>query len=83
LTWPALIPKVQELGQEFRDLLFDFPFQVPQDFIYLGRAMGMVSGLVSLLDPEINPWYQLERYGEALLAGEGSGGVFGRRRCWG
>jgi predicted unusual protein kinase regulating ubiquinone biosynthesis (AarF/ABC1/UbiB family) len=62
--------EVQELGQEFRDLLFDFPFQVPQDFIYLGRAMGMVSGLVSLLDPEINPWYQLERYGEALLAGE-------------
>lgn len=63
--------EVQELGQEFRDLLFDFPFQVPQDFIYLGRAMGMVSGLVSLLDPEINPWHQLERYGEALLAGEG------------
>lgn len=63
--------EVQELGQEFRDLLFDFPFQVPQDFIYLGRAMGMISGLVSQLDPEINPWYQLERYGEALLAGEG------------
>lgn len=60
--------EVQALGQEFRDLLFDFPFQVPQDFIYLGRAMGMVSGLVSLLDPEINPWYQIERYGEALAA---------------
>jgi predicted unusual protein kinase regulating ubiquinone biosynthesis (AarF/ABC1/UbiB family) len=64
--------EIQELGQEFRDLLFDFPFQVPQDFIYLGRAMGMVSGLVSRLDPEINPWYQLERYGEALLTGEGA-----------
>jgi predicted unusual protein kinase regulating ubiquinone biosynthesis (AarF/ABC1/UbiB family) len=64
--------EVQELGQEFRDLLFEFPFQVPQDFIYLGRAMGMVSGLVSRLDPEINPWYQLERYGEALLASEAS-----------
>ncbi len=60
--------EVQALGQEFRDLLFDFPFQVPQDFIYLGRAIGMVSGLVSLLDPEINPWYQIERYGEALAA---------------
>jgi predicted unusual protein kinase regulating ubiquinone biosynthesis (AarF/ABC1/UbiB family) len=62
--------EMQELGQEFRDLLFEFPFQVPQDFIYLGRAMGMISGLVSQLDPEINPWYQLERYGEALLASE-------------
>ena len=59
--------EVQELGQEFRDILFDFPFQIPQDFIYLGRALGMVSGLVSLLDPEINPWYQIEKYGLALL----------------
>lgn len=60
--------EVQELGQEFRDLLFDFPFQVPQDFIYLGRALGMVSGLVSLLNPEINPWYLIERYGQELIA---------------
>ncbi|MEM7117452.1 MAG: AarF/UbiB family protein [Chloroflexota bacterium] len=59
--------EVQELGQEFRDLLFDFPFQVPQDFIYLGRALGMVSGLVSLLNPEINPWYLIEQYGQELI----------------
>ncbi|MEZ4516054.1 MAG: hypothetical protein R3C44_04170 [Chloroflexota bacterium] len=55
------------MSREFRDLLFDFPFQVPQDFIYLGRAVGMVSGLVSQLDPKINPWHQVERYGQALI----------------
>jgi predicted unusual protein kinase regulating ubiquinone biosynthesis (AarF/ABC1/UbiB family) len=59
--------EVQELGKEFRDLLFDFPFQVPQDFIYLGRALGMMSGLVSLLDPQINPWYKIEHYGLELI----------------
>lgn len=59
--------EVQELTREFRDILFDFPFQVPQDFVYLGRAMGMLSGLASLLDPEINPWYQIERYGRAMI----------------
>ncbi len=59
--------EMQELGFEFRDLLFEFPFQVPQDFIYLGRCLGMVSGLVSLLDPEINPWYQIEKFGEELI----------------
>ncbi len=59
--------EIEELGKEFRDLLFDFPFQVPQDFIYLGRALGMVSGLVSQLDPNINPWHQIERYGQALI----------------
>ncbi|MFW5941603.1 MAG: ABC1 kinase family protein [Chloroflexota bacterium] len=59
--------EVQELTREFRDILFDFPFQVPQDFVYLGRAMGMLSGLSSTLDPELNPWYQIENYGQALL----------------
>lgn len=63
--------EVQALGKEFRDILFDFPFQVPQDFVYLGRAMGMLSGLVSLLDPEINPWYQIERYGLEIIRAQG------------
>ena len=71
LTQPD--PKeMQELGEEFRDILFDFPFQIPQDFIYLGRALGMISGLVSQLDPEINPWYQIEKYGQALIRQRGA-----------
>ncbi len=58
------------LSREFRDILFDFPFQLPQDFIYLGRALGMLSGLSSLLDPELNPWYQIERYGRKIIGRE-------------
>ncbi|MBP6016706.1 MAG: AarF/ABC1/UbiB kinase family protein [Candidatus Promineofilum sp.] len=59
--------EIEAIGSEFRDLLFDLPFQIPQDFIYLGRALGMISGLVSQLDPHINPWRQIERYGQQLL----------------
>ena len=59
--------EIEAIGREFRDLLYDFPFQIPQDFIYLGRAMGMISGLVSQLDPQINPWRKIERYGQQLL----------------
>ncbi len=62
--------EVEELGREFRDILFDFPFQVPQDFVYLGRAIGILSGLASLLDPTINPWYYIERYGRELVERE-------------
>lgn len=61
--------EVQELGREFRDILFDFPFQVPQDFIYLGRTMGMLSGLSTLLDPEVNPWYQAEKFAQHFIDG--------------
>jgi predicted unusual protein kinase regulating ubiquinone biosynthesis (AarF/ABC1/UbiB family) len=62
--------EVEELGREFRDILFDFPFQIPQDFIYLGRTLGMLSGLASSLDPEINPWRQIEKFGRELMAGD-------------
>ncbi|MDX1414775.1 MAG: AarF/UbiB family protein [Candidatus Promineifilaceae bacterium] len=63
--------EVQAITSEYRDLLFDFPFQIPQDFIYLGRAFGMVMGLVSQLDPEINAWHQVEKYGRRLAGLQG------------
>ncbi len=59
--------EVVELGSEFRDLLFDFPFQIPQNFIYLGRALGILSGLSAMLNPEINPWYYVEKFGRKLV----------------
>ncbi|MBK8902111.1 MAG: AarF/ABC1/UbiB kinase family protein [Anaerolineaceae bacterium] len=73
--------EIEELGQEFRDLLFDFPFQIPQDFIYLGRALGIVSGLVAQLDEQINPWYFIEKYGEALVSSR-EGQRFGLETAW-
>lgn len=59
--------EVQEFGREFRDIMFEFPFQVPQDFIFLGRAIGMLSGLSTVLDPDINPWQLVEKYGRDLI----------------
>ncbi|MBK8985573.1 MAG: AarF/ABC1/UbiB kinase family protein [Chloroflexi bacterium] len=59
--------EIAELSREFRDVLFAFPFQVPQDFVYLGRAVSMVSGLVTQLNPQINPWYYFEKFGEQVI----------------
>ncbi|MCB0033031.1 MAG: AarF/ABC1/UbiB kinase family protein, partial [Anaerolineales bacterium] len=59
--------EMQQIGNEFRDVLFDFPFQVPQDFIYLGRALGILSGIASSLYPDVNPWYQVERFGLEMI----------------
>ena len=59
--------EVQELSREFRDILYEFPFQVPQDFIFFGRALGMLSGLASVLDPNINPWNLVEKYGADII----------------
>lgn len=48
--------RAAQIGEQFNDLLFDLPFRVPQDFIYLGRTVGILSGMSTALDPEFNPW---------------------------
>ncbi len=73
--------ELHELGKEFRDVFYEFPFQIPQDFVYLGRAMGMVSGLVSQLNPEINPWYHLEKFGEELVKSQ-EGRAWSKTLVW-
>lgn len=60
--------EARDLASEFNDLLFAMPFQVPQDFIYLGRAMGILSGMATSLDPDFNPWQELQPYAQKMIA---------------
>lgn len=64
--------EVQQLMREFKDILFALPFQIPQDFIYLGRAIGLLSGLSSVLDPQINVWQKIEKYGREFMRRDGA-----------
>lgn len=63
-----------QIGEQFNDLLFSMPFQVPQDFIYLGRTMGILSGLATNLDPNFNPWSEMQPYTAQLLQMRASDG---------
>ncbi len=60
------------LGHEFNDLLFNMPFQVPQDFLYLARAAGILIGMVTGLDPELDPWQEIQPFVKTLLSGPGA-----------
>src|SRR5690606_1849093 len=51
--------QMANIGSEFSDLLFSMPFQMPQDFIYLGRTMSILMGMATTLDPTFNPWHEL------------------------
>lgn len=62
--------EIRELASEFKDILRAFPFQIPQDFIYLGRAVGMLSGLTSQLHPDVNLWAQMEKYAVEIIGDE-------------
>lgn len=48
--------EMEAIAHKYRKLLFDLPFQVPQDFIYIGRAVGILSGLCTAIDPAFDPW---------------------------
>lgn len=70
--------ELQEFTLEFRDLIFRLPFQIPQDFIYLARAVGILAGMCTGLDPEFNVWEHLVPYAEKLISEE----VFQDRYFW-
>jgi predicted unusual protein kinase regulating ubiquinone biosynthesis (AarF/ABC1/UbiB family) len=66
---------MEQLGEEFNDLLFDMPFQMPQNFIYLARTMGILSGMCTSLDPRFNPWSALQPFTEKMMRMRASDGA--------
>lgn len=68
--------------REFRDFAVQFgevvrslPFQLPENFLLVIRAMSLTSGVCSALDPEFNVWDSIEPYAAQLLRDEGGNAV--------
>lgn len=59
---------------EFGDVMRSLPFQLPENFLLLIRAMSMTSGMCSSLDPAFNIWDAVEPYAQQLIRDE-SGNV--------
>ena len=58
---------------QFRDLLYEMPFQVPENLIYLGRCIAILSGMCTGLDPQFNLFTELIPFAEKLMAEETRG----------
>lgn len=56
---------------EFGDLVRSLPFQLPENFLLLVRAMSLTSGMCSSLDPTFNIWDAVEPYSTKLIRAEG------------
>ncbi|QDY91284.1 AarF/ABC1/UbiB kinase family protein [Arthrobacter sp. UKPF54-2] len=63
-----------EFAVEFGDLVRSLPFQLPENFLLIIRAMSLTSGVCSSLDAEFNLWDSVEPYAARLLRDE-SGNV--------
>jgi predicted unusual protein kinase regulating ubiquinone biosynthesis (AarF/ABC1/UbiB family) len=62
--------EIHEFAYEFREILYDMPFQLPQDLIFLGRAVGILSGMCIGLDPQINVFGYLGPFTQKIISEE-------------
>jgi predicted unusual protein kinase regulating ubiquinone biosynthesis (AarF/ABC1/UbiB family) len=60
--------EVVEFTHQYKALLYSLPFQIPEDLILLGRAVSILSGMCTGLDPEFNVWHSLLPYAQELMA---------------
>jgi predicted unusual protein kinase regulating ubiquinone biosynthesis (AarF/ABC1/UbiB family) len=65
--------EARQFADEFGDLLYEMPFQIPENLILLGRCVSILSGMCSGLDPEFNIWDSLAPYANQLAEAEGGG----------
>ncbi len=57
--------------KEYRDVIYHAPFQFQADMLFVMRAVGILSGLATHLDPGFDPWTKTipfaERFAKAKL----------------
>jgi predicted unusual protein kinase regulating ubiquinone biosynthesis (AarF/ABC1/UbiB family) len=63
--------EMHKFARQFQDLLYEMPFQVPNDLIFLGRCVAILSGMCTGLNPNFNLFEGLGPFGRELLAEEG------------
>ncbi|WP_209559541.1 AarF/ABC1/UbiB kinase family protein [Frigoribacterium sp. PvP032] len=60
----------REFAGQFGDLIRSLPFQLPEDFLLVLRAVTLTSGVASALDPVFNLWDSVEPYAARLVRDE-------------
>ncbi|HMQ31946.1 MAG TPA: AarF/UbiB family protein [Chloroflexaceae bacterium] len=58
---------VEAIFAETKDIIYDLPFQIPQDLLYFGRALSMVAGLATEICPDINLFRELRPFARMLM----------------
>ncbi|MBP1136370.1 putative unusual protein kinase regulating ubiquinone biosynthesis (AarF/ABC1/UbiB family) [Arthrobacter sp. PvP023] len=59
-----------DFAVEFGDLVRSLPFQLPENYLLIIRAMSLTSGVCSSLDAKFNLWDAVEPYAAQLLRDE-------------
>ncbi|MEY8566948.1 AarF/UbiB family protein [Corynebacteriaceae bacterium 7-707] len=57
----------EDFARRFREVIRSMPFQLPENFLLIMRAVSMLSGLCSTLDPGFNIWDSVEPFAARLI----------------
>ncbi|MBC7724246.1 MAG: AarF/ABC1/UbiB kinase family protein [Burkholderiaceae bacterium] len=60
----------RDFAVQFGDVVRSLPFQLPENFLLVIRAMSLTSGVASALDPAFNLWDSVEPYAAQLIRDE-------------
>jgi predicted unusual protein kinase regulating ubiquinone biosynthesis (AarF/ABC1/UbiB family) len=63
--------EMHQFAMQFRELMYEMPFQLPHNLLLLGRTVAILSGMCTGLNPQFNLWDQLVPYARKLLTEEG------------
>ncbi len=63
--------EMMKFGLQFRELMLNMPFQLPENLLLLGRTIGILSGMCTGLHAEFNLWEGIGPYAKKLAEGDG------------
>lgn len=58
-------------ASEFTDIIRALPFQFPENFLLVLRAISLTSGVCSSVNPQFNMWNAIEPYSAKLIQAQG------------
>lgn len=59
-----------QLIREYRDLIYEAPFQFQVDMLFAARAVGLLSGMATGLNPNFDPWAETIPFAEQMAKEE-------------
>jgi predicted unusual protein kinase regulating ubiquinone biosynthesis (AarF/ABC1/UbiB family) len=62
----------RDFAIKFNEILRTLPFQLPNNFLFLLRAISLISGVTSSLNREFNMWDAVDPFARTLLNGGGT-----------
>jgi predicted unusual protein kinase regulating ubiquinone biosynthesis (AarF/ABC1/UbiB family) len=67
--------QAREFIDEFEGLVYEMPFQAPENIVLLVRCVGILSGMCTGLDPDFNLWSSIVPYVKKIITAEDQGGL--------